>query len=42
MPGTTRSPRRFISIAAAADYADVSDRTIRRWIHDGRLPAPTG
>lgn len=31
------STRRFTSIADAAEYADVSDRTIRRYIADGRL-----
>jgi excisionase family DNA binding protein len=29
--------RRFASIAAATDYADVSSKTIRRYIDDGRL-----
>ena len=34
-PHTT--PRRLISIADAAAYADVSTRTIRRYIADDRL-----
>jgi excisionase family DNA binding protein len=29
--------RRFASVEVAADYADVSTRTIRRYIADGRL-----
>lgn len=36
--GRSAAPaRRFGSVAAAADYADVSERTIRRYIADGRL-----
>lgn len=29
--------RRYVSIAKAAEYLDVSDRTIRQMIADGRL-----
>jgi excisionase family DNA binding protein len=32
-------PRRLISIEGAANYADVSARTIRRYVAAGRLPA---
>jgi excisionase family DNA binding protein len=39
MPRATRPPRRFTSIEAAATYADVSTRTINRWIADGLLRA---
>jgi excisionase family DNA binding protein len=36
----TRPPaRQLVSVAAAAERADVSTRTVRRWIVDGRLPA---
>ena len=38
MPRAPR-PRRLTSIQAAADYADVSTRSIRRWIARGELPA---
>lgn len=31
-------PDRFASISEGAEYADVSTRTIRRWIAEGRLP----
>lgn len=31
--------RRWVSIAEAAEYAGVSDKTIRRRIADGSLPA---
>lgn len=31
--------RRLVSIAVAAEQADVHPRTIRRWIAAGRLPA---
>lgn len=36
-PGTR--PERLKSLDHAAGYADVSTRTIRRWIADGRLRA---
>jgi excisionase family DNA binding protein len=35
----TAAPRQLESIASGATYADVSTRTIRRWIADGRLRA---
>lgn len=31
-------PRRLTSVQAAADYADVSTRSIRRWIASGLIP----
>ncbi len=31
--------RKLVSIEAAANYLDVSQRTVRRWIADGKLPA---
>jgi len=35
---TPTTKRRLGSVADAAAYADVSSRTIRRWIATGRLP----
>jgi excisionase family DNA binding protein len=36
--GRSAAPtRRFVNVSEAADYADVSTRTIRRYISDGRL-----
>lgn len=35
---TKKRPTRLTSIAKAAECADVSPRTIRRWIASGRLP----
>lgn len=32
-------PNRMIGLPAAADLLDVSDRTVRRYIADGKLPA---
>jgi excisionase family DNA binding protein len=29
--------RRYISVAEAAEYLQISDRTVRRLIHDGEL-----
>lgn len=31
------SPRRLVSLAEAGEYADVSPRTLRRYIASGRL-----
>ena len=38
-PSTAKNParRRLASVAEAATYADVSTRTIRRYIAEGRL-----
>lgn len=36
---TDRSQRRLTSVQAAADYADLCARTIRRYIAQGILPA---
>ncbi|WP_433174160.1 hypothetical protein [Actinoallomurus sp. CA-150999] len=36
-PKTTATQRRLESIAAAAEYADLSTRTIRRYISQGLL-----
>lgn len=33
----TTVPRRYVSIAAAAEYLSVTDRTVRQMIADGRL-----
>jgi len=35
-----RAPREdvFLSVARAAEVADVAPATIRKWIHEGRLP----
>jgi excisionase family DNA binding protein len=30
--------RRLVGVVAAAEYADVSPRTVRYWIAQGRLP----
>ena len=41
-PPTNRRERRhpeLVGLPEAADYCDVSYRTIRRWIVDGRLKA---
>lgn len=35
----TSAPRQLESVASGAAYANVSQRTIRRWIADGRLRA---
>ncbi len=37
--GESAQPRRLATIAAAADYAACSHKTIRRRIADGTLPA---
>lgn len=34
---TTRTSRRYVKIADAAEYLGVTDRTIRQMISDGRL-----
>ena len=39
MPRTSAPPRKYISIAKAAAYCDVTTRTIYRWIASGDLPA---
>jgi excisionase family DNA binding protein len=36
---TKSKPRRFVSVGTAADYCDVTPKTVRRWITEGRLPA---
>lgn len=38
MPQSARR-RRYVSVTAAAEYLDVSTRTIRQMISDGRLTA---
>ena len=35
----SRTPRRLESLTAAAEYADISTRTLRRYIAAGRLTA---
>jgi excisionase family DNA binding protein len=30
--------RRYVSLTAAAEYADVSTKTLRRWIAESRVP----
>ena len=37
MPDTRTPRRRYVKIAEAADYLQVTDRTIRQMIADGRL-----
>jgi excisionase family DNA binding protein len=32
-------PKKLVSLAAAAEYADVHPRTLRRRIAEGKLPA---
>ena len=39
MPKTSEPTRRYLSIAKAAAYCDVTTRTVYRWIADGRLIA---
>ena len=36
-PTSSRPPRTYISLSEASDYVGVCERTIRRWIADGRL-----
>lgn len=36
-PRVTSGRRRLVSLSVAAEYADVSTRTLRRYISDGRL-----
>jgi excisionase family DNA binding protein len=36
---TPPASRKYISIGAAAEYLDVTPKTIRRFISEGRLPA---
>lgn len=36
---STKSPPVYVSPLEAAIYAQVSSRTVRRWIAEGRLPA---
>jgi excisionase family DNA binding protein len=35
----TSAPRKLETVASGAEYANVSQRTIRRWIAEGRLRA---
>jgi excisionase family DNA binding protein len=35
------APNQFVSVATAADYLGVTQRTVRNMILDGRLPAQT-
>ncbi|AFC55002.1 excisionase family DNA-binding protein [Mycobacterium paraintracellulare] len=39
MASTTTSRRRYVKIAEAARYLQVTDRTVRQMIADGRLTA---
>jgi excisionase family DNA binding protein len=40
MPNTLTTPRRrYVKVAEAAEYLQVTDRTIRQMIADGRLTA---
>jgi excisionase family DNA binding protein len=39
MPSHTATRRERVSIAAAAEHLGVSERSIRRWIAEGLLPA---
>lgn len=39
MPATSEPSRRYLSVAKAAAYCDVTTRTIYRWIADGHLTA---
>jgi excisionase family DNA binding protein len=36
-PNRTERRRRYVKVAEAADYLEVTDRTIRQMIADGRL-----
>lgn len=38
MPPSARRPERLTSVQNAANYGDVSTRTIRRWIASGVIP----
>jgi excisionase family DNA binding protein len=35
---TKMGDRRLVSIAVAAEYADVCQKTLRRWIASGQIP----
>ena len=37
MPKRPPPPHRLVSIAVAAEFADVCTKTIRRWISEGRI-----
>lgn len=39
MPETPTTPRRWLTQAEAAEYLSTTDRTVRRMIADGSLPA---
>ena len=39
MPAQTSNERRWINQREAAEYLGITDRTLRRMIADGRLPA---
>ncbi len=41
-PRLSASSRRYVSVAAAAAYLDVTDRTIRNMVGDGRLTGYRG
>jgi len=32
------APRRLVALTTAAEYADVSTKTMRRWIAEGKVP----
>ena len=38
-PVSNRAPKPFLTISEVSDFLQVSDRTVRRWIDAGALPA---
>jgi excisionase family DNA binding protein len=37
--GSIRAALRFFTVSEVADFLDVSNRSVRRWIKSGELPA---
>jgi excisionase family DNA binding protein len=38
LPAAKTAPRRLVSLTTAAEYADVSTKTMRRWIAESKVP----
>ena len=37
-PASKIAPRRLVSLTVASEYADVSTKTMRRWIAESKVP----
>lgn len=37
-PASKTAPRRLVSLTVASEYADVSTKTMRRWIAESKVP----